>query len=111
MLHYLMLIQWRIYYEFKTSQLFPELLKHGKFSYDNVINYYALIMHWGFKTIIILTSILMNDYLKEIILLSCVEFWVVKNYSAKYLIGLRWYMNRNDIGDIYYLEKINKLYP
>jgi len=86
-------------------------LKYGKFSYENVINYYALIMHWVIKIAIIITCVFRNDYLNWIILLSCVEYWVVKNYNAKYLIGLRWYINRNDIGNVFHLEKINKLYP
>lgn len=100
-----------------TRFLFPELLQDGKINLNKTISYKGIIFHLLFKIITILIIYLKyklfitNSILFLILGITSFDFWVVKNYSGKKLIGVTWITFRDDNSDLWYFERINKLYP
>ncbi|CAK85108.1 unnamed protein product (macronuclear) [Paramecium tetraurelia] len=96
--------------------LFPELLSNGKIDLTKTVDYVAIVIHILFKIIIVALFILelKNFFFEQlmlmIIILTSLNFWVVKNYTGKKLIGIVWWNCREE-QDVWYFEKVNKLYP
>ncbi|CAD8060866.1 unnamed protein product [Paramecium sonneborni] len=96
--------------------LFPELLQNGKIDLTKTVDYVAIVLHILFKIIIItlfyfeLKDVNIQKLMLIIITLTSLNFWIVKNYTGKKLIGIIWWNLKEEL-DIWYFEKLNKLYP
>ncbi|CAD8135766.1 unnamed protein product [Paramecium pentaurelia] len=96
--------------------LFPELLSNGKIDLTKTVDYVAIVCHILQKIIIValfileLKNIHFEQLMLIIIMLTSFNFWIVKNYTGKKLIGIVWWNCREE-QDIWYFEKVNKLYP
>jgi hypothetical protein len=62
-------------------------------------------------TIITIFELWESHYLVVVLSLNASDFWLNKNWSARSLIGMTWWVEVDEVTDCYYFERISKIYP
>ena len=83
----------------------PATSEAEKFNISKASHPFICLLHIGLKAATIFAYLFLSLVNKSsvhtfivVIILSAVEFWVVKNVSGRYLVGMRWWNGEEDTG-------------
>lgn len=88
-------------------------MSKGAYDESKALHLSEMFVHVLTKVILLGTAFYLTSdeaYLPIIFSLSLAEYWLVRNYTSKKLLGLHFWIESLE-SEVYFLEKVNRLYP